>query len=304
MRMKRTSQMSIYEISVNHEIAHELGKISGWMDNHLEILNWVEADIQRKNLKDTGRSGMTIESILRSGLLLRYWQWTYDELAFHLTDSAVNRGFSRLPLRLYPKASALQGAISLIRAETWERISQLLVRGALETKLESAKVIRIDSTVTDSPIHAPWDSSLLGDAVRVMSRMMQDARQRCPELSYTCHQRVVKKLVTAIRNCKGDEKRRAYYKKLIKYTRKISGIVQDTMLMHGEWSDWVAKAAHYLPLIGRIIDQAERRAVKGEKVLAAEKLTSLFEPHTDIIVKDKRCVQLATRSTLAAASTA
>ena len=72
MRMKRTSQMSIYEISAKHEIARELGTISRWMEAHPEILNWVESDIQRKNLKATGRSGMTIESILRLGFLLRY----------------------------------------------------------------------------------------------------------------------------------------------------------------------------------------------------------------------------------------
>ena len=74
------------------------------MDAHPEILNWVEADIQRKNLKATGRSGMTIESILRSGFLLGYWQWTYDDLAFHLMDSVIHRGFARLPRSLYPKA--------------------------------------------------------------------------------------------------------------------------------------------------------------------------------------------------------
>ena len=210
MRMKRTSQMSINEIFTQHEIADELGKISAWIDAHGEILDWVEADIQRKGLKATGRSGMTIESILRSGFLLRYWQWTYEELAFHLMDSAVNDGFVRLPRSLYPKASALQGVISLIRAETWARINQLLVKGTLDTKLESAKVVRIDSTVTDSPIHAPWDSSLLGDAVRVMDRMMQDALQRCPALSYTCHQRVVKKLVVAIRNDKGCQSARCF----------------------------------------------------------------------------------------------
>lgn len=128
MRMKRTSQMSIYEIFAKHEIAIELGKISAWMDTHPEILDWVETDIQRKNLKATGRSGMTIESILRSGFLLRYWQWTYEDLAFHLMDSEVNYGFSRLTMGLYPKASALQGVISLIRGETWERINKLLVK--------------------------------------------------------------------------------------------------------------------------------------------------------------------------------
>jgi IS5 family transposase len=291
MRTKRICQMSIYEIPSTHEIAQELGKISGWMDAHLELLNWAEADIQRKNLKDTGRTGMTIESILRSGFLLRYWQWTYDDLAFNLMDSEINRGFARLPRSLYPKASALQGVISLIRAETWERINQLLVRDALDTKLESAKMVRIDSTVTDSPIHAPWDSSLLGDAVRVMDRMMKDAQERCPELSYTCHQRVVKKQVMAIRNCKGVEARLKHYKKLIKYTRKTLGIVKFIMQTQGEWKDWVAKAAHYVPLIERIIAQAERRAVKDESVPAAEKVVSLFEEHTDIIVKDKRQVQ-------------
>ena len=86
MRMKRTSQMSIYEIFAEHEIATELNKISNWLDAHIEVLDWVEADIQRKDLKATGRSGMTIESILRSGFLLRYWQWTYEELSFHLMD--------------------------------------------------------------------------------------------------------------------------------------------------------------------------------------------------------------------------
>ena len=64
MRIKRICQMNIYEIPSTHEIARELGKISGWMDAHPEILNWVETDIQRKNLKDTGHSGMSIESCL------------------------------------------------------------------------------------------------------------------------------------------------------------------------------------------------------------------------------------------------
>ncbi len=86
------------------------------------VLDWVEADIQRKHLKSTGRCGMTIESILRSGLLLRYWQWTYEEPAFNLMGSEINYGFARLPLSLYLKVSTLQGVISLICSETWERI--------------------------------------------------------------------------------------------------------------------------------------------------------------------------------------
>jgi IS5 family transposase len=49
--------------------------------------------------------------------------------------------------------------------------------------------------------------------------------------------------------------------------------------------------AHYRPLIERIIDQTQRRVVEGEKVPASEKLVSLFEEHTDIIVKGSRDIQ-------------
>ncbi len=89
MRMKRTTQIRLNEIFAKHAITDELRKISGWMDAHGEILDWVESDIRRHDVKATGRTGMRIDTILRSGFLLRYPQWTYNELAFHLMDSAA-----------------------------------------------------------------------------------------------------------------------------------------------------------------------------------------------------------------------
>lgn len=93
-----------------------------------------------------------------------------------------------------------------------------------------------------------------------------------------------------IRNCKGASIRQAHYKKLIKYTRKTLGTVKEILLSHKEWLDWVVQAEHIIPLVERIIDQAERRVIKGEDLSAKEKIVSIFEPHTDIIVKDKRQV--------------
>jgi IS5 family transposase len=49
-----------------------------------------------------------------------------------------------------------------------------------------------------------------------------------------------------------------------------------------------AQLQHFLPLVKRVIDQAERRVLRGESVSAAEKVVSIFEPHTDIIRKDRR----------------
>ena len=59
--------------------------------------------------------------------------------------------------------------------------------------------------------------------------------------------------------------------------------------------DWTNKAIalqaamdHYATLIARVINQTRRRVIHGEKVPAKEKVVSIFEPHTDIIIKDRR----------------
>ena len=93
-------------------------------------------------------------------------------MAFHVFDSATAAAFVRLPNGLSPTDSALQGVIGLIRGETWERINQVLVKDALSRRLETFKQARIDSTVTQTLIHKPWDSQLLGDTERVLDRLM------------------------------------------------------------------------------------------------------------------------------------
>lgn len=193
MRAKRTHQISIYETFAEHAIGQELKALSEWLDRHIEALDWVEKDIQRKGVKDTGRSGMSIEAILRCGLLKQHRQWTYEELAFHLTDSA------------------LQSVIALIRGETWEYINQALVKDALAIRIETLRQARIDSTVTETLIHKPWDSSLLGDAKQVLERLMIEACEHDPQLWYTCYRRVIKKQIMAIRNCKLRHLRPRWY---------------------------------------------------------------------------------------------
>ena len=283
--------MSIYEIFAQHEIGQELKAISAWLDRHLDVLDWAQQDIQRTGIKDTGRSGMSIEAILRCGLLKQHQQWTYQELAFHLADSATSIAFARLPRGLYPSDSALQGAIALIRGETWERINHALVKDALSSRIETLKQARIDSTVTETLIHKPWDSALLGDAERVLERLMIEACEHNPALRYTCHRRVVKKQIIAIRNCKGEEKRRDHYRKLISNVRHTLRAVNAVMATQQQNADWMQRAQHYTGLAVRIIDQTVRRVIKGEKVPAADKVVSVFEPHTDIIAKDRRDTQ-------------
>ena len=104
--------------------------MSAWLDAHREVIALVAAELCRPGLKPTGRDGLPAESVLRCALLKQYRQLSYQELAFHLSDSASFRAFARLPLHWCPKKSVLQESISAISARTWERINRCLLASA------------------------------------------------------------------------------------------------------------------------------------------------------------------------------
>ena len=94
-------------------------------------------------MRETGRRGLPAESVLRCALLKQQRQLSYEELAFHLEDSASFRAFARLPLRWSPKKSVLHQTIVAIRAETWEAINQALLANAKQDRLESGATVRL-----------------------------------------------------------------------------------------------------------------------------------------------------------------
>jgi transposase, IS5 family len=75
--------------------------------------------------------------VLRCALLKQQRQLSYEELAFHLEDSASFGAFARLPLAWSPKKSVLQRTISALRPETWEAVNRALIATAQHEKLES-----------------------------------------------------------------------------------------------------------------------------------------------------------------------
>jgi IS5 family transposase len=80
---------------------------------------------------------------------------------------------------------------------------------------------------------------------------------------------------------------------LLKVARKTVGYTEAAILLLEQSEDLQAVAfalelKNYLDLTRKVIDQTERRIFKGESVPASEKVVSIFEPHTDIIVKDRR----------------
>src|SRR6201994_2352753 len=173
MRQERTIQATIFEVFAQHEIGCELKAMSQWLDGQHQLTSLVAGDLRRQGVRETGRHGLPAESVLRCALLKQQRQLSYEELAFHLEDSASFRAFARLPLRWSPKKSVLHQTIAAIRAETWEAINQALLASTKQDRLESGATVRLDSTVTAALMHEPSDSTLLSDAVRVMTRLLQ-----------------------------------------------------------------------------------------------------------------------------------
>ena len=302
MREKRTIQCSIFERYAEHEIGRELQAMSDWLDLQPELLDWVDIDLRTRPVAATGRKGLTTESVLRCAILKQYRQLSYDDLAFCLLDSLSCQSFARLTTEWLPKKAALQSVISAISDVTWERINQRLLQCACNAKVEKGDMLRIDSTVTDAPIHAPSDSTLLWDSVRVLVRLLEGAAELAEGVTivrYQNHRRVAKKRMHAIRYTRGQDKKARLYRDLIEATEKSLSYLQEvTVALHAvqvylpmDYGAWKQQVAHFKPLIYQVIEQTERRVFQGEKVPAREKIVSIFEAHTDIIVKGARDVQ-------------
>jgi IS5 family transposase len=295
MRQERTVQPSIFDLFASHEIGCELEAMSDWLDEHRDLLGLVARDLCRGGIKATGRQGLPAEAVLRCALLKQYRQLSYQELAFHLEDSASFRAFARLPWSWSPQKSVLQKTISAIRPETWEQINRALLSSARQAKLECGTVVRLDSTVTSALMHEPSDSSLLWDAVRVMVRLLKraDALMGGAGLEWRDRCRAAKKRARKIQFTRGRPNRVQLYRELIAIARATLASLEQASVCLASAANpsvdlWQSQVRHYRPLIERIIRQSERRVLTGEPVPASEKLVSLFETHADIIVKGSR----------------
>ena len=129
-----------------------------------------------------------------------------------------------------------------------------------------------------------------------MTRLLGQAREMGIDFEYHDHHRVAKKRASAIIYTNGKDKKNALYHDLIRYTKKTAQYFDNAKIaghvnQSPEWTFWCLEVDRYLPLIDKVIDQTTRRVYKDEKVHASEKIFSLFETHTDIIIKGSRDIQ-------------
>jgi IS5 family transposase len=293
--MRRHEQLSLTQPWIDHSHARELEEISRILDEEAGIAERVGQDLVRgvKN-PATGARGMSGDQVLRVMVVKQMNGFSYEELHFHLIDSASYRTFCRFGvLEDVPAKSTVAENVKKVRAETLEEINRLLVKRAAKEGVEKGRKVRVDSTVVEANIHEPSDASLLWDCVRVLTRLLEQAKAIVGFTAWRDHTKRAKRRMLGVQRARGKEKREPLYRDLLKVSRKVLGYAvaaRGTLAGSAEESGrrLAFELNRFRLLLERVMDQAERRVLKGETVSAGEKVVSVFEPHTDIIVKDGR----------------
>lgn len=298
MRQKHNPQNSIFEIYGEHETGQQLKLMSQILDSNPIILDIAAKCLIDDNKKEIGRNGLTVESIVRAALLKQMMGLTYEELSFYLQDSTSYNSFARIQGQEGLSPTSLQSGIKRLDAASWKEINRALLLDSNAKGLEKGRMIRIDSTVTETNIHEPTDSSLIWDCVRVAVRLLNGFKQNFESgcFHFCDHSRATKKKAYNVAFKRGRN-RVHLYKQLLKLLNNTKGYLCEALSSSApvkhqtQHVSLVADVGGLLPLINKVINQTERRVLHDEKVPVEDKIVSIFEPDTDIIVKGGRKIE-------------
>jgi IS5 family transposase len=284
-------------LKVVNEYREKYRLISQLLDDNPQLLSLVHQDLSKmlSQSKAGRKSGYTSEHILRSLIVMFVEQDSYRQVVVRIENSEFLRHFVGLGLQSMMDFSFLSKAFCVLSDTTWETMNRVLAQYAKAQEKISPEKLRLDTTVYETNIHYPTDSSLLWDSFRTLARLLQQIQQELPQLAlkHRFHVNKVKKLACFITrngssNNKGKKRKvKSTYRKLIGRVTWIAEVARETLvLLHGAGYD-AELLAHYVPIVERIIHQAEQRVFQGGIVAADEKVYSLFEEHTELLKRGK-----------------
>ena len=256
-----------------------------------------------KKSKTRGRPGTTAEIILRMMLLKHFRDWSFEDLTREVRANLVYREFTRIGGGKVPDDKTLGRLARQLGPEVVEKVHQRIVEIALEKKVASGRKLRVDTTVVETNIHYPTDSSLLGDGVRVLTRIMKKVGQVAGQVGTPLRDRMrsVKLRVLAIARASrnqtesGKKKVKQAYVGLLEAASRVVGQAKKFSqemaqgIKRGN-RQLLRKAKQQLdemiPRVQQVIRQTRQRVLHGN-TRAQGKLVSVFEPQTEIIRKGK-----------------
>jgi transposase, IS5 family len=163
-------------------IAEEVSDLrEGWMEHadrllvDEQIIAAVYEALARRHPKSRGRGrlGAPAEMVLRLLILKHIRNWSYGVLEREVRANLVYRDFTRVGAGKTPDAKTMGRWGLAVGPEVVKQIHQRLVKLAQANGLAAGRRMRVDTTVVETNVHYPTDSSLLGDGVRVLIRTMK-----------------------------------------------------------------------------------------------------------------------------------
>ncbi|MFB6307307.1 MAG: ISNCY family transposase [Flavobacteriales bacterium] len=239
----------------------------------------------------------TIEQIVRAAIFKELKGIDYRELEYAQSDSRICATFIKLDERDPFSFQVLQKFISKISAESLEKVLIDINQIAMDQGLESLESIRTDSTEVETNIHYPTNNSLVWDCIKESHRLLKHLKEETQGLSYRDYRRSAKKNHYKINNIKSKEKRvKLFHKQLTTFVKSINQV--DQVVRNPKKKGYslrgtvlIEKLKEHLKVMRKVYDVTHRKEIKGERVPNEEKIFSIYEPHTDIIVKGAREVK-------------
>ena len=288
--------------------------VSNVLDENRRILDLLHGDLKEALQAAAGRNEdgskfkYTSETVLRIIVCHIIQGGSLREIIIRIDDSHFLRRFVRIYNGSMMDFTTFCKLKNCIRPQTWNKVNKALGRYGVEQQKIDGQRLRLDTTAVETHIHWPSDSSLLWDSYRVLARLIEHAREidsglvgnrrlstrKARTLSVRISRKSTNKQTTA-------ESLKPLYEKLIPLVSSIC-----------EWAESVRKAlekrggkrrlseaqrvmteslgrkmAHHRHLALRVIHQATRRVLCGASVPNNEKLFSVFEPHSELLIRGK-----------------
>lgn len=262
---------------------------------------------RRPKSRSRGRPGTPAEVVLRLLILKHIRNWSYEVVEREVRANLVYRDFTRVGGAKMPDAKTMGRWGVALGPEVIKQVHERIVRIAQAKGVTEGRRMRVDTTVVETNIHYPTDSSLLGDGVRVLTRLMKQiteiagaAGAKLRDRSRSVKLRVLD--IARAARAKGkphqDRLKRAYGQLLAstsrvvgqaaRFSREIAaGVKRSTHALQQLALEGLCRELDQMtPRVKQVIKQTRARIFRGD-TRTDGKLLSLFEPATEVIRKGK-----------------
>jgi transposase, IS5 family len=308
MVRRRQRERSLFEVLLpdGHKLWPAwLRKIDTWLEDDAVIEVVAQAlETRWPQSRRRGRPGTPAEVVIRMLILKHLFDWSYDDLEHEVRANLVYRAFTRIDAEEVPDAKTILKIAQALGPAVIEPLHRQVIAVAKRAGVTRGRRFRIDTTVVETNVHYPTDSSLLQDGVRVLTRTMQRASAALGDTTRRVRHRlrsVGRRVLAISRQSRAPETRGALvrsYRQLMATTRAV---VRDASTMVRRITQRLRTASapvatglrqartrlqEMQPLVTRILPQTRARLLGGD-IHVPDKVLSVFEPHTEAIRKGK-----------------